>query len=135
MAKDLKQEGYGVLLLGGEQEEEKNIRIAKNSGAFYPGHFPLNKFISLIDQCDLIVTAVTMALHIAIGLEKKIVLFNNIFNKSEFELYGLGEILEPDVDCKGCYKKFCDRDCMNLIRVDDVHRVCKKLIKTIPAYA
>ena len=36
---------------------------------------------------DLVVTAVTMAMHIALGLGKKLVLFNNIFNPHEFELY------------------------------------------------
>lgn len=128
LARRLKKEGFGVLLLGGKQEAEKNLRIASETGATYLGYFSLDKFISLIDQCGLIVTAVTMALHIAIGLNKKIVLFNNIFNKSEFELYGLGKIIEPNVSCKGCFKQYCDKDCMSLIRVDDVYKTISDLI-------
>ena len=128
LANRLKKSGYGVILLGGEQEHEKNLRISENSKAAYFGHFPLMRFISLVGQCNLIVTAVTMALHIAIALEKKIVLFNNIFNRHEFELYGLGEIIEPDVDCKGCYRQNCDKDCMKLISVQEVYGICKKLL-------
>ena len=75
-----------MLLLGGEQEHAKNMRLASASGAKYFGHYPLNKFINLVDQCDLVITAVTMAMHITIGLGKKIVLFNNIFNRHEFEM-------------------------------------------------
>ncbi len=59
----------------------------------------MKTFINLVSNMDLVVTAVTMAMHITLGLEKKIVLFNNIFNKNEFELYGLGEIIEPENKC------------------------------------
>jgi len=50
----------------------------------------------------VVVTAVTMAMHLAIGLGKQLVLLNNIFNRHEFELYGRGEIVEPEQPC-ACY--------------------------------
>ena len=102
LAKELLSKGYGVLLLGGEQEDSRNKSIAAKSGAAYFGFFPLRRFINLVDKVDLVVTGVTMGMHIAIGLRKKIVLLNNIFNRNEFELYGLGEIVEPDKECR-CY--------------------------------
>jgi ADP-heptose:LPS heptosyltransferase len=120
LAMQLKSKGYGVLLLGGELENEKNIKISGNSGSTYLGYYPLKDFFALINQCDLIVTCVTMALHIAIGLNKKIILFNNIFNKNEFELYDTGTIIEPEVDCIGCYRQSCNTKCMELITVDTV---------------
>lgn len=125
LAKKLKKAGYVPLLLGGEQEHEKNKRLAKKSGARYLGHFPLDQFINLVDQCHLVVTAVTMAMHITIGLGKRIVLFNNIFNKNEFELYGLGEILEPDFDCPCYFSPVCPNNCMQYIYVDQVLLSCK----------
>lgn len=128
LAKKLKMAGYTPLLLGGEQEHEKNKRIANKSGARYFGHFPLPKFINEVDQCDLVVTAVTMAMHITIGLHKKIVLFNNIFNKNEFELYGRGEILEPEFDCPCFYAPVCPNDCMQYIYVDRVLDSIKRLL-------
>jgi heptosyltransferase-2 len=128
LAQRLKEKGLGVLLLGGENEDTKNRRIAQESGTTYLGHFPLQKFFTLIDQCDLIVTAVSMSLHIAIALNKKLVLFNNIFNHHEFELYGLGEIIEPEVECLGCFKGECPEKCMDLIKPDQVFQTCLRVL-------
>lgn len=130
LAKRIKNAGYVPLLLGGEQEHGKNSRIAKKSGALYFGHFPLQQFINEVEQCDLVVTAVTMAMHITIGLRKKIVLFNNIFNKNEFELYGRGEILEPEFDCTCFYSPVCPNDCMQYIHVDRVFATITRLLST-----
>ncbi|MDA0986615.1 MAG: glycosyltransferase family 9 protein [Bacteroidetes bacterium] len=127
-AKILIKKGYTVLLLGGEQEEEKNKRIAKKSGATYLGHFPLNNFISLLNECDLIITAVSMSLHLAIGLEKKIILFNNIFNKNEFELYALGEILEPNYNCTCYFSSDCEESCMKHLQVGRVVKSVKNIL-------
>ena len=124
----MKKDGKGVLLLGGPDEHEKNKKIARKSGASYLGHFPLQKFINLVDQCDLVVTAVTMAMHITIGLNKKIILFNNIFNKHEFELYGLGEILEPEMECDCYFSPTCPDECMRSLRVDTVFETCTRLL-------
>ncbi|HEX9078901.1 MAG TPA: glycosyltransferase family 9 protein [Desulfuromonadaceae bacterium] len=124
----LAQRGYTPLLLGGEQEHARNGRIAASSGALYLGYFPLPQFINLVDQCELVVTAVTMAMHITIGLNKKIVLFNNIFNRHEFELYGLGEILEPGVPCTCYYSPECPNNCMQHITVERVLASCVRLL-------
>ena len=118
-----------MLILGGPDEHEKNIRISQQSGATYLGHFPLKQFINLVDQCDLIVTAVIMAMHITIGLEKKIILFNNIFNRHEFELYGLGEIIEPAIDCDCFFSPTCPNNCMEHIYVKTVIETCERLLK------
>lgn len=128
LARKLKRAGYLPLLLGGEQEHPKNKRIARQSGATYLGHFPLRQFISLVNRCDLVVTAVTMAMHVTIALNKKIVLFNNIFNRHEFELYGLGEILEPDVACTCFFSPTCPNTCMQYISVDRVFATVKRLL-------
>ena len=113
LAKNLIAAGYVVVLLGGPEEDEKNLRLAEVTGACYPGHFPLSTFIGLMDKCDLVVSAVTMGMHIALGLGKKLILFNNIFNPNEFELYGRGVIVSPSQTCE-CYfqprcrsKNFC----------------------------
>lgn len=112
LAKRLISNNYEVILLGGQQEDEKNRRIEKLSGAKYLGHYPLNDFINFVDECDIIVTAVTMAMHLAIALKKKLILFNNIFNKNEFYLYNRGVILEPDFDCDCYFSPTCPNECM-----------------------
>lgn len=101
---------YEVVLLGGKSEHEKNLAFSAETGAKYFGHFPLKTFIDLIDQCDIVVTQVTMAMHLAIGRRKRLVLMNNIFNKHEFELYGLGEIVEPLSGCERYYLSNCKRE-------------------------
>ncbi len=110
LAKNLQAAGYGVVLLGGPEEHEKNQRLATSSGAVYPGHFSLQTFIGLMDKCDLVISAVTMAMHIALGLGKKLVLFNNIFNPHEFEMYGRGVILAPAQECTCFFKPRCSAD-------------------------
>ena len=129
LAANLKKNGYEIIFLGGEQEHEKNLMLSEKSGGKYFGHFELDKFILLVDQCDLVVTAVTMAMHIAIGLKKKLVLFNNIFNKNEFYLYGRGEIIEPDPKCDCYYTPTCEHDSMKNIKPEKAFEVVLKLMK------
>lgn len=131
LAKGLKRKGFEVVLLGGEQEHKKNQGLAKAAGVKYFGHFPLAQFINLVAQCDLVVTGVTMAMHITIGLGKKIVLFNNIFNKHEFELYGLGQILEPELPCQCFFLPVCknpEYQCMDHLKPERVIQTCVKLL-------
>jgi ADP-heptose:LPS heptosyltransferase len=127
LAKNLLSNGTEVILLGGEQEDLKNKMIASKSGAKYSGYFSLEKFISLMDECDIVITAVTMAMHLAIGLKKKLILFNNIFNKNEFHLYNRGIILEPDFDCDCYYSPICKNNCMQYLYPEkvlgEVHRL------------
>lgn len=121
LSKKLIDNDYYPLLLGGEQEHEKNLRIAEITGADYLGHFSLKKFISLMNQCDVVVSAVTMAMHIAIAQKKNLVLLNNIFNKNEFELFGRGEIVEPDKECTCFFSQKCENEsyfCMEHLPVD-----------------
>ncbi|MBE0567458.1 MAG: glycosyltransferase family 9 protein [Krumholzibacteria bacterium] len=122
LAHGLKDAGLAVVLLGGPDEDERNRRIAMASGAHYPGHFPLRTFIGLVDRCDVVVTAVTMAMHLAIGLGKRLVLLNNIFNPHEFELYGRGEILAPDQACTCFFQPRCTNPsfCLETLGVDQV---------------
>ncbi len=127
----LHENGYFPLLLGGPDEEEKNKRIMKQTGATYLGHFEFPKFVSLVNQCDLIVTAVTMALHVAIGLKKKVVLLNNIFNRHEFELFGRGVIVEPERPCKCFFSPTCKNPeyfCLDYLFPSKVFEKIKSLL-------
>lgn len=125
LIRELNHRGLRPLLLGGPDEHEKNLRLARATGAAYIGKRSLRQFLGLVDTCDVVVTAVTMALHMAIGLGKRIVLFNNIFNRHEFHLYGRGRIIEPELGCLACYKSRFDdacpvANCMERISVDRV---------------
>jgi len=121
LAKKLRNAGCEVILLGGELEDFSNRIIASESGAKYFGNFNLSEFTELVDRCDLIVTGVTMCLHLAIGLKKKVVALNSAFNKNEFYLYERGVILEPEIECGCYYAEECPRQCMNFLTVEKVN--------------
>ncbi len=125
----LREFGYGVILLGGAAEDQKNRRIAVASGANYLGEFPLPQFIRLVGEIDLMVTTVTMAMHVALGLGKKLVLLNNIFNRHEFETYGQGVILEPEIECDCYYQPVCPNNCITTINPVQVFEKCVQLLE------
>ncbi|MCC6818927.1 MAG: glycosyltransferase family 9 protein, partial [Bacteroidia bacterium] len=130
LAKKLLEKGFEVILLGGEQENARNLEIAQLSGAKYLGFFPLPQFINLIDQCDLVVTQVTMGMHLTLGLQKKIVLMNNIFNPNEFDLFGNGQIIMPDKECICFYRGQCKlgETCMKDLPVEKVMNAVEVVI-------
>jgi heptosyltransferase-2 len=83
-----------------------------------------------MNHCDAIVSAVTMAMHIAVGLKKPLILMNNIFNKYEFELYGRGEIVEPDKECKCFFSPNCKNEeyfCMEHLKPEKIFSAVKRL--------
>jgi len=123
--------GYLPLFLGGQQEHDKNQMYQQQTNGLYLGFFDLPKFMALMNECDVIVSAVTMAMHFAIGLKKPLVLFNNIFNRHEFELYGRGEILEPSKPCTCFFRPTCINDeykCMNHLEPERVAEAVKRSI-------
>lgn len=127
----IQNSGYYPLLLGGPDEHERNQSIRNQSGADYLGYFPLKDFVSLMASCDMVVTAVTMGLHIAIGAKVPVVLMNNIFNSNEFELYGRGEIVEPDKECTCFFSPKCknpDYFCLDHLPPDKIMEAIKRNI-------
>jgi len=120
----LKNEGLFPVILGGPEEHIQNQKYEEITGAYYPGVYSLKEFIAISNQCHLIVSAVSMMMHIATGLKKPLILFVNIFNPNEFELYGRGEIITPPTGCDCYYGNTCKRQnpCMNDITVNQVFK-------------
>ena len=94
-----------------------SARLVAETGCLASGVQPLETFYAMIERCQCIVSAVTMAMHLAIGARTPLVLLNNIFNRYEFELYGRGEIVEPATQCDCYYSGVCrtGRRCINEI--------------------
>jgi ADP-heptose:LPS heptosyltransferase len=122
LIKDLEKQGYFCLLMGGPDEDEKNRYYQSKTAATYLGTFSLEEFIAMTNNTDIIVTPVSMMMHIALALKKQMMLFHNIFNVHEFELYGRGIIIEPTSGCDCYFGNSCSREkrCMNDISVQDV---------------
>ncbi|MBI4682551.1 MAG: glycosyltransferase family 9 protein [Nitrospirae bacterium] len=122
-----------ILLYGGPEEKERNEYLSRT----YAGTVidtgcdnSLREFISLLNICDILVTGDTMALHMALGLHKKVVALMGPTSPSEIELYGRGKIICADMDCLCCYKQTCEErpNCMELIPPETVLNTIKELI-------
>ncbi len=89
------------------------------------------EFFAVLDLCDLIVTGDTFGLHAALGLGKKVICLVGPTSAQELDMYGLGVILQGEIDCLGCYLTRCDKEpyCMKLLRTDAVFQEVKQLVK------
>lgn len=128
----LKNLGYEVVLLGDEKDDESNKLLRSVTGVHYFGAKPLLEFMNMLDYCDIVVTRVTATLHLALGMKKKVVLLNNIFNKNEFELYGRGVVVEPERFCNCYYGEECTNDayqCMDYLYPIQVLNAVRQLEK------
>ncbi|GAA4036193.1 lipopolysaccharide heptosyltransferase I [Hymenobacter glaciei] len=126
----LQAAGYAPVLLGGEAEDARNRELHAATGAAYLGTFPLPQFINLMNQMDGIVTQVTMGMHISIALRKPTILMNNIFNPHEFDLYGRGQIVQPNKDCVCFYRGSCQlgTSCMEDLPAAKVLRAVRESV-------
>jgi heptosyltransferase-2 len=122
----LEETDASVMLLGGTAERERNARIKSHFGSRVADacQTDLRDFIREVDLCDLVVTGDTLALHVALGLNKRVVALFGPTSPWEVDIYGQGQKVVPALDCVCCYKPVCDRSpsCMDVIDARDVFR-------------
>jgi heptosyltransferase-2 len=118
-----------VLLLGGEDEDTRNKRLATKlkGGAHYPGcGFSIRQFAALLELCDLVVTGDTLAMHLALAVKTPTVVLFGSTCEQEVDLYGMGRKIVGRPPCSPCYKNECDQPewmkCMKEITPGHVHR-------------
>ncbi|HEX5012427.1 MAG TPA: glycosyltransferase family 9 protein [Planctomycetota bacterium] len=127
---------HRVFLLGGPEEVERNARLAAGSAgtAVDTGcDNSLRQFAGIVDQCDVVVTGDTLAMHIAIARGKRTVVLFGPTSLHEIEVFDRGERLAPDLDCLVCYKSDCDfvPNCMESLDVDTVHAAVGRQIEAL----
>jgi heptosyltransferase-2 len=114
-----------VVLLGGEDEREKVRRVHDASGKVAIdigcGH-SVSQFAAIVSRLDLLVTGDTMALHLALAFDVKVVAIFGPTVASEIDLFGLGRKVVTGIDCAPCYRSSCDRspNCMDAISTGEV---------------
>jgi len=130
LIKMLQQHGFFPVVLGGPQENEKNAKLSQITSCYYPGTYSLEEFIALTASLDVVVTQVSMMMHIAMALKRKMVLMNNIFNKNEFFMYHRGVIVEPESGCDCFYGNTCKREksCMYDLKPETVLEQVKQIL-------
>jgi heptosyltransferase-2 len=121
--------GAKVMLFGGPEEEERNSRIlegvkldVRDSVIDAGCNNSLREFSALVNLCDVVVVSDSLAMHIAIALKKKVVVFFGPTSAAEIELYGRGKKVVARNECACCYRKECDvsPSCMDDITVDEL---------------
>jgi heptosyltransferase-2 len=120
--------GIASIILGGEDEKERNAMIAKETGMPEGGVHALRHFAAVINQCYSMVSSDSLAMHLAIALGKKLVVFFGPTSATEIELYGLGAKVTSKMDCLSCYRKTCDKqpNCMDELSVDELFQAVKR---------
>jgi heptosyltransferase-2 len=117
--------GVQVLLLGGPAERYRHEFLLRNAlvPVFDCGNEnSLRRFAALVGQCHVLVSGDTLAMHLALALNRRVVVLFGPTSAAEIELYGLGEKIVPDMECLVCYKGKCDLvpNCMDVISVEAV---------------
>ncbi|MBT8387054.1 MAG: glycosyltransferase family 9 protein [Ignavibacteria bacterium] len=115
----LNSKNYNLLLLGGQDEKTLMARLCRKYKFLINTGYnnSLVEFAAIVNLCDIIITADTLALHIGTALNKKIIALFGPTSISEINLFGRGiKITAPD-DCKCYYNKSCSEEvsCMEKI--------------------
>jgi heptosyltransferase-2 len=101
-----------ILLLGGPSEGDRMDYLAGRLGrqVIHTGAGnPLRQFAALLTFVDVLLTADTLAMHIALALRKRLVVHFGPTSPWEIDLYGLGEKIIGAPDSAGCYCAECPR--------------------------
>ena len=64
---ELEKLGFFCLLMGGPDEDEMNRHYQSETNATYLGIFSLEEFIAVASNTDIIVTPVSMMMHMRLG--------------------------------------------------------------------
>ena len=120
--------GTAVLVAGGPDEADGNARLLAalfgDPGVLDGGcDKTIKEFAAMIELADVVVTADSLALHIATALSRPAVAFVGPTSPWELDLYGRGEVVRADVPCLACYRRECDQlvTCMDLLTPDTVY--------------
>lgn len=132
----LKNMDASLILLGGKMEKARNKIIKKQllkrglNVIDATVNDDLKKFINTMALCDVVVCGDTLALHLALGLGKRVVALFGPTSPWEIELYGQGVKIFPEMDCICCYRERCSKkpNCMDAISVDRVYEEVVKLV-------
>jgi ADP-heptose:LPS heptosyltransferase len=123
-----------VLLVGGPEERELNATILDatlRDGVVDGGcDNSIEEFAAEIELASVVVTADSLALHLALAMSRPVVVFVGPTSPWELELYRSGEIVSADVPCLACYRQACDKPvtCMELLTPQAVYDATLRVV-------
>jgi len=123
-----------IALLGGPLERDINTYIKKAAGEKTVDcgcDNSLKEFAALINNCALVISADTLAMHIVIALKKPVIAIFGPTCPQEIDLYSRGCKIITEAKCAPCYKNKCDKKltCMDEIPLEKIVRSAKEFVK------
>ncbi|MEM4259542.1 MAG: glycosyltransferase family 9 protein [Candidatus Pacearchaeota archaeon] len=109
LAEILKREGFDVKFLGKRASIKEHIED--------------------INNCELIICGDTLGMHIALALKKKVVALFNCTSPNEIYGYGRMEKVVSPLLKKYFYKKEFNEEAIKAIKIEEVHKAIKKILK------
>ena len=91
----------------------------------------------MVDACDMLFCGDTMAMHVAIALQKGVVGFFGPTCPQEIDLYGLGEKLISTAGCSPCYRRQCDQQdaCVGEIPTEDAVKAIAVVLARVTGHS
>ena len=132
----LEDETNTIVLAGSKSEVNTNKKLWESHTSLRvintTEEYIIPEFCSLVDLSDIVIVGDTVALHIAISLNKKIISFFGPTPHQEVNLFGLGKkLVRKELECLNCYDQFpCPYDgkCMSLITPEEVYKNIEELL-------
>lgn len=124
------------ILFGAEHERERNKEIVnkvKNKGRVIDmtNKTSLRLLAALINRCDVVVSAVSLAVNMAFALNKYTVVLFCQTEPAEVDVYGRGAKIVTKAKCAPCYDSKCRKTtCIDMIDFNDVLDAAKKGLKS-----
>lgn len=133
LAVKLLSEGFGVIVIGGEQEMILGDELSKISPSVINlcGKTSISQSASLLTETVCAVSHDTGAMHLAYAVGTPVVaLFSTRQLSTKWHPYGQNHrVIEKFLPCSGCFKKVCENNiCMGLITPEEVRRAMDGLI-------
>jgi len=133
LIESLNTKNYKLLLLGGYDEKELMAELCSKYNFLVDTGYnnSLGEFAAIVNQCDLMITADSLALHIGTALNKKIIVLFGPTSINEIHLYGKGKKVTAPDECKCYYNRFCSEEvsCMEKITTGMVIKAISEVEK------
>ena len=130
----LKNKNIVVMLLGGREDTLRNEQIYSSFSESEqkriintPSTEGIRRGACYMSIPDIVVSGDSFGMHLAIALQKYIIVWFGLSCQAEIELYDYGVKLYPkDLECSPCWKRVCpyNLECIDMIDL-------KKIVETI----
>ncbi len=126
---------FAIALLGGPEDTERQ-QLMKQAFANDPQviNTPtsegLRSGVLWMDATDMVLSACSLGLHIALGLKKPVIAWFGVSCIQEIDVYDRGVKLQSEVTCSPCWRKSCDQPikCYDQVKVASILKATSELM-------